>query len=256
MKPSKLLLSVALVLAASPLQAQKDVLELTAPVLERFITAHQAELTARDRAYTGDPLVAGWWAQQTCAASYEERIQAASSDEARDVLFREIDAKCMGRLSPKAKYEQCMKDYAPRLQDLRAQYEAARKKGDNAAMQRIAAQGQSLDDKAENECGEDPGDMLDTGSPPEMTEAEQQEEAARSQRMMELDEKIAVSAANAGQFTDRQYAIVRERVIAYLRRRNGDDSDSVRGYKFSATESAALASFEARLRKLLMREVG
>jgi hypothetical protein len=244
--------------SVQPAHAQGDVLDLTPAVLDRFLTAFQKEESERTRVYGMDPATKAWWAREVCGREVRVKLDAAKDDATRDRLMAE-GAKCDGPTnSRQAKYDACMADYAPKLDRLEAAYNAAQKKGDNATMKRIAAEAEPLVEESESKCGEDPED--NPGGIPEPQSEEEMNAASEAERELadkiaNVDDQIIAAAAAAGQFTPRQYAIVRERVIAWFRQQTDPDSDSVRGYKFSAAEKAALSAHATRLRQAVRFEL-
>ena len=257
MKHSQLILAAAcglVLIGSAPAHAQKEVLDITPAVLERFIAAAEKQDAERARLYATDPGTAKRWAHEVCYRGFNEKLLTATTEDARNAIYEQASAKCDQNESPELKYEQCKASFDAKIEPLKQQYYAAEKKGDKATMQRIATQGQAMEKEMDQTCGRNPrGRPMGHQQHQQQNDAEDQ--SAVEQKMMEFDEQAVAAAAPAGQFTDRQYAIVRERVIAYLRKSKGDDSDSVRGYKFSAAESAALAAAAPRLRKLFVNEL-
>ena len=245
--------------SAQPAHAQGDVLDLTPAVLDRFLTAFQKEESERTRVYGMDPATKAWWAREVCGREVRVKLDAAKTEAEQNRLMAEGEKCDAPTNSRQAKYDACMKDYAPKLDRMEAAYRAAEKKGDSATMKRIAAEAEPLVAESESKCGEDPSDEAFAGMPEQQSEEEMNAAAEAERELLDkvasVDDQIIATAAAAGQFTPRQYAIVRERVIAWFRQQTDPDSDNNRGYKFSASEKAALTSYEARLRKAVQFEL-
>ena len=247
-------------MSSQPAHAQGDVLDLTPAVLDRFLTAFQKEESERTRVYGMDAATKAWWASEVCGREVRVKLDAAKTEAEQNRILEE-GKKCEppNPNSRQAKYDACMKDYAPKLDRLEAAYNDAQKKGDNATMKRIAAEAEPLVEESESKCGEDPSDDAFPDMAQQQTEEEMNaaSEAERelADKIASVDDQIIAAAAAAGQFTPRQYAIVRERVIAWFRQQTDPDSDNNRGYKFSAAEKSTLSAKEAQLRKAVQFEL-
>ena len=270
------------VVASTNAFAQKEVLDLTPDVLQRFITASdriEAELTRL--VSTADDDVKRFYAKQQCWNKYNARGKAlsdsASIAEERgaanaaalrsrsEALSQEAESKCnsAGAMAggsagdASANYDACIKPIAtsPEGQKLRRELQAAQRKGDQAALQALMPQAAAFQRKMDEKCGPDPssggGRRQREQAQAQALAAQQEAEAAAMPRLMELEIQAADAVAPTVNMTPRQYAIVKERVYAYFRLKEEPDSDNYRAYKFTAAESAALRAAEPKLARVL-----
>jgi hypothetical protein len=265
--------------AAPAANAQKDELELTPAVLTRFVTAaerHAAEITRR---VSADPALKAYHAKQLCwaavnaragvygdSASVAEEKGHASAERLRAreaAITEEGTQKCEGggkgatpQAGDKAAYQKCIQPFEVEVAPIVKAGEAAQKKNDAAGFRKAMEQAEAIARRAEAKCGPDPDEKSDFERREEAQhhQAEQTDAEIELQgQLEEIEDEVVAAAAAAGNFTERQYAIVKERVLAFLHRQRG--SSSYNAYKFSASEMAALRAAETRLAQVLRGEL-
>lgn len=227
--------SLALFAPAS-IKAQGDVVEITPAVLDRFLVALAREASERQRLYAADPKIQADLALGRCMT----RSKNAEDEE------RCTSPGMAKRVSPEDQWHKCLNTNFPDVQRNVDAYEAASKKGDAAAMKKAQVALQALQQKATAKCGNDPSDeetdKSDQASP-ESEKAREAIQAAAEERREAADEAASAAGSRAGKFTARQYAILRERVIAYVKM----EQDQLRRMVFKPTEIAALRAYKTRL---------
>ena len=131
-------------------------------------------------------------------------------------------------------YSSC--ESSARAKELGVQMQKAAAAGDVATTQKLAAQLQQLSTQASAAAVPLSADSIKKLCGPSPTEQ-------NALKRQPVDRALTV-----GQFTDRQYALLKERVAAYYAT---PDHGSRPGYVFAPTEAATLASLKSRLEPLV-----
>jgi hypothetical protein len=219
--------------------AQDDeILTITPAVLDRFLTAYAKETSERDRLFAADPEIRAEMEHQKC-------METANSDAAR----RKCDqARTKGdkKKSAFAEWEECAFTNFPEAATLKGRYQVATKNKDNAELARLQKLSADLFNKAVAKCGPQPEEEDEHARPTdEEMQARYDAEQRAMEKMRELEDQAFVVGYRAGSFSDRQYTIVKERVIAFLRLQANDKDYEV--YTFEPAERTALRAYQTRL---------
>jgi hypothetical protein len=246
--------------ASAQVRYTSDVLEITPAVIDRFITAAQAELDERQRLYAADPRLAEAMKKQNCldaAQPQMERAWAAEDEAEGERMMRDVLARCgfasvVPRETERQAWERCTRPYeadALRLQN--AMREAVRAQNrDRAVVYRDSVQ--AVMQKVTDTCGPEPDDdpFQHGGAGNNMPEMDP---FGGDDGLREAGDQANAEAENRaprrGNFTPQQYRIVKERVINYLNVLT--HGSGLGDYQYGDGETQSISNAQPRLLPLV-----
>ena len=251
MKKPQLLLALVF-MSVSRLDGQ-EIVEITAPVVDRFLVAYNTEVMEIEKLFAADPDIRLAMAVEKCMEGSQN-----SAVDYQGELKRCREQASGKKGASKAEWEACVKANFPAVDKLVADYTAAAKANDNATVTRLTTRLQQIEQEATAKCGVQPGsERRRNQRPPEPTEEEREAERVAneklSMRRQELEQQAWAALAARSKLTPRQYAILKERLLAFVMLETDRKSDYT-SYTFKPTELTVLRAYRTKLRDAFRRD--